>query len=149
MTNIVAQWAKKGDPKRLLKLMRDELIHIDHDKTNPQEILMKENLHRGCMWWRPELKSKQDMYDIAATTQFLFEYAVNILSIYAKLTTGSKHIALAGGGALNKDAVDKIRTHWDDVYVPQNPGDPGSCIGAVLAKTKQKIVLDKQWYKAV
>jgi len=146
---LVAQWAKKGDPKRLMKLMRDELIHVDHDKTNPQEILMKENLHRGCMWWRPELKSKQDMYDIAAATQFLFEYAVNILSIYAKLTTGSKHIALAGGGALNKDAVDKIRTHWDDVYVPQNPGDPGSCIGAVLAKTKQKIVLDKQWYKAV
>ena len=110
---------------------------------------MKENLHRGCMWWRPELKSKQDMYDIAATTQFLFEYAVNILSIYAKLTTGSKAYCSAGGGALNKDAVDKIRTHWDDVYVPQNPGDPGSCIGAVLAKTKQKIVLDKQWYKAV
>jgi len=146
---LVSQWAKKGDPKRLLKIMRDEIIHVDHDKTNPQEILMKENMHRGCMWWRPELQSKQDMYDIAAATQFLFEYAVNILSIYAKLETGSKHIALAGGGALNKDAVDKIRTHWDTVYVPTNPGDPGSCIGAVLAKSKQKIVLDKQWYQKV
>ena len=25
----------------------------------------------------------------------------------------------------------------------QNPGDPGSCIGAVLAKTKTKVGLDK------
>jgi len=33
------------------------------------------------------------------------------------------------------------------VHVPQNPGDPGSCIGAVLAKTKTKIELDKQWYQ--
>jgi carbamoyltransferase len=134
---LVSQWAKKGDPKRLLHDMRKELIDVDHDKANPQEIRMRENMHRGCMWWRPELESKQDMYDIAAATQFLFEYAVNILSIYAKLTTGSKHIALAGGGALNT------------VYVPTNPGDPGSCIGAVVAKSKQKIVLDKQWYQKV
>ena len=89
------------------------------------------------------------MYDIAAATQFLFEYAVNILSIWAKVETGAKHVALAGGGALNKDAIDKIRPQWDSVYVPRNPGDPGSCIGAVLAKSKQKIVLDNQWYEVV
>jgi predicted NodU family carbamoyl transferase len=146
---LVSQWAKKGNAKRLIRDMRNDLIDVDHDKANPQEIKMKENMHRGCMWWKPSLQSQQDMYDIAAATQFLFEYAVNILSIYAKLETGSKHIALAGGGALNRDAVDKIKTHWDTVYVPTNPGDPGSCIGAVLAKSKQKIVLDKQWYKAV
>ena len=146
---LVSQWAKKGNAKRLIRDMRNDLIDVDHDKANPQEIKMKENMHRGCMWWKPSLQSQQDMYDIAAATQFLFEYAVNILSIYAKLETGSNHIALAGGGALNRDAVDKIKTHWDTVYVPTNPGDPGSCIGAVLAKSKQKIVLDKQWYKAV
>ena len=145
----VSQWAKKGDPKRFIKIMREELIDVNHDKRNPQEIRMRENLHRGCMWWRPELKSKQDMYDIAAATQTLFEYAVSILSIYAKLHTGSNNVAFSGGGALNKDAIDKIRNQWDTVYVPQNPGDPGSCIGAVLAKTKQKIVLDKQWYQKV
>ena len=89
------------------------------------------------------------MYNIAAATQTLFEYAVSILSIYAKLHTGSNNVAFSGGGALNKDAIDKIRNQWDTVYVPQNPGDPGSCIGAVLAKTKQKIVLDKQWYQKV
>lgn len=146
---LVAQWAKKGDPKRLMRDMRNDLIDVDHNKHNPQEIKMKENMHRGCKWWKPSLTSQQDMYDIAATTQFLFEYAVNILSIYAKAKTGANHVALAGGGALNKDAIDKIRPHWGSVHVPRNPGDPGSCIGAVLAKSKQKIVLDNQWYEVV
>ena len=110
---------------------------------------MRENLHRGCMWWRPEIKDTQELYDLAAATQTIFKYAVNILSIYAKVVTGARHVALAGGGALNKDAVDKIRNQWESVYVPPNPGDPGSCIGAVLAKARNKITLDKQWYKAV
>ena len=87
------------------------------------------------------------MYDIAAATQSIFEYCVSILSIWAKVKTGSKHLALAGGGALNKKAVDLIRVQWEGVHVPQNPGDPGSCIGAVLAKTKTKVGLDKQWYQ--
>jgi predicted NodU family carbamoyl transferase len=89
------------------------------------------------------------MYDIAAATQHIFEYCVSVLSIWAKVQTDGKHLALAGGGALNKDAIDKIKGHWDSVHVPTNPGDPGSCIGAVLAKTKQKIVIDKQWYQKV
>ena len=146
---LVAQWAKKGDAKRYAGLLRQEIINVDHTKRNPQEIKMRENLHRGCMWWRPEIKSKQELYDLAAATQTIFEYAVNILSIYAKVVTGARHVALAGGGALNKDAVDKIRNQWESVYVPPNPGDPGSCIGAVLAKARNKITLDKQWYKAV
>ena len=87
---LVAQWAKKGDPKRLKKWMQEEIIHVDHTLDDPQEIKMIENLHRGCAWWRPELASQQDMYDIAAATQFLFEYAVSILSIWAKVETGSK-----------------------------------------------------------
>ncbi len=146
---LIAQWAKKGDPKRLMRDMRNDIIDVDHNKDDPQEIKMKQNLHRGCMWWKPSLTSQQDMYDIAAATQSLFEYAVNILSIWAKVETGAKHVALAGGGALNKDAIDKIRPQWDSVHVPRHPGDPGSCIGAVLAKSKEKIVLDNKWYEVV
>jgi len=146
---LVAQWAKKGNSKRLVHAMRKELINLDHESRNPQKIMMRENLHRGCQWWRPELNSKQDMYDIAAATQTIFEYAVSCLSIWAKVQTGSNSLALAGGGALNRDAVDKIRSHWDNVWVPPNPGDPGSCVGAVLAKSKTKIILDNRWYKKV
>ena len=146
---LVSQWAKKGNPKRLSHTMRQEIIDVDHNGKYPHHIKMRENLHRGCMWWRPELKTQQDMYDLAAATQSIFEYAVNILSIWAKVQTGASNVALAGGGALNKDAVDKIRNQWRTIHVPPNPGDPGSCIGAVLAHTKEKITLDKQWYKAV
>ena len=146
---LVAQWAKKGNPKRLAPDMRKELIDVEHTKRNPHEIKMRENMHRGVMWWKPSLTSKQDMYDIAAATQAIFEYSVNVLSIWAKVQTGSRHVALAGGGALNKDAVSKIRMQWDSVWVPRNPGDPGSCIGAVLAKTKQRQILEKEWYDPV
>ena len=146
---LVAQWAKQGNPKRLAHVMRKEIINVDHEKRNPQKIKMRVNLHRGCRWWRPELQTQQDMYDIAAATQAIFEYCVNILSIWAKVTTGCDYVALAGGGALNRDAIDKIRNQWKNIWVPPNPGDPGSCIGAVLARTQTKITLDKQWYKAV
>ena len=146
---LVAQWAKKGNPNRLSHVMRKEIIKVDHEKRDPQKIMMRENLHRGCMWWRPELSSQQDMYDIAAATQAIFEYCVSILSIWAKVNTGADYVALAGGGALNRDAIDKIRNQWKNIWVPPNPGDPGSCIGAVLAKTQTKITLDNQWYKAV
>jgi len=33
----------------------------------------KINLHRGCNWWRPELNTEEDMADLAATTQHIFE----------------------------------------------------------------------------
>ena len=146
---LVAQWAKQGNPKKLAHVMRKELIDVDHTKRHPQHIKMKENLHRGCMWWRPDLRTQEDMYNIAAATQAIFEYAVNVLSVYAKVMSGSTNVALAGGGALNKDAVNKIIGHWNNVHVPQNPGDPGSCIGAVLAKRKQRTIIDKEWYVPV
>ena len=146
---LVSQWAAKGNPNRLSHIMRKEIINVSHEQWHPQKIKMRVNLHRGCLWWRPELQTQQDMYDLAAATQAIFEYAVNCLSIWAKVQTGSDNVALAGGGALNRDAVDKIRKQWKNIWVPTNPGDPGSCIGAVLAKTQTKITLDKQWYKAV
>lgn len=136
---LVAEWAKMGNPKDIIQLMQDEIIDVEH-------ISMRENLHRGCNWWRPELVSQQHMYDIAAATQSIFEDALYKLSTWAKDHTNARHLALAGGGALNKQAVNLIRKHWDSVWVPPNPGDPGSCIGAVLARTKQRILnVDKIW----
>jgi carbamoyltransferase len=146
---LVAQWAKQGDPHRLSQTILKEIIDVDHAYKNSKLVNMRENLHRGCMWWRPELVTQQDMYDIAAATQAIFVYAVNVLSIWAKVQTNSPNIALAGGGALNREAVNSIRAHWDNVWVPNNPGDPGSCIGAVLAQTKTKTNIDRVWHKAV
>ena len=140
----IAQMAEKGDPFRLIHVIKRDLLGNTHRYFNT-----KENLHRGCMWWRPELKTEKDMNDIAAATQAIFEDALQCISYMAHQKTDADHLALAGGGALNKQGIDKIKRHWESIWVPPNPGDPGSCIGAVLAKSKQKIILDKQWYKAV
>ena len=141
---LVAQMAAKGNHKIYSKRILKELLHV---LGNDPAIHCRENLHRGCMWWAPDITSEQQLNDLAAAVQKVFELSVKHVTEWAKKRTGSKHLALAGGGALNKDAVDKIRRKWKSVYVPQNPGDPGSCIGAVLAKTKTKIELDKQWYQ--
>ncbi len=145
---LVAQWASKGNPNRLSSALRKEIIDVDHTKRDPQYIKMRVNLHRGCRSWRPDLVTQQDMYDLAAATQAVFEYCLSILSVWTKHQTGMEHLALAGGGALNRQAVNLIRSHWTSVWVPPNPGDPGSCIGAVLAQTKQRIDnVDSAWYK--
>jgi len=143
---MIAQLAANGDYKRFSKMILNEIVAPPHRTA---KISMRENLHRGCNWWRPELTSEQDIADIAAATQRIFELSLKHLSKWAKKETVSANLALAGGGALNRQAVDLIRRKWKNVHVPHNPGDPGSCIGAVLAQTKTKVTLDKQWYKAV
>jgi carbamoyltransferase len=142
---LIAQHAKAGNAGRFMNVMLEEIIDIE---TRPI-VKLKKNLHRGCLDWRPEIKTVQDIADLAATTQKVFEACVHVLSDYTKNETKSDNIALAGGGALNKLAIDGIRRDWKNVHVPQNPGDPGSCIGAVLAKTKTKVTLDKRWYQKV
>tara|TARA_B110000240_G_scaffold185344_1_gene220848 strand:- start:888 stop:1853 length:966 start_codon:yes stop_codon:yes gene_type:complete len=144
---LVTSMARKGNYKKFSKRMLLEIISPPN-KDNPT-IRMRENLHRGCMWWAPELQTEQDMNDIAAATQRIFELSLRHLSDWAKNKTASPNLALAGGGALNQKAVKLIKPKWKNVWVPTNPGDPGSCIGAVLAQTKTKVTLDKQWYKAV
>lgn len=142
---LIAQMATKGNCNRYKDLILKEIVQVEYGNPN---IRMRENLHRGCMWWRPEIKDR-DYNDLAAAVQMVFEYCLLNLSHYAMGATGSCNLALAGGGAMNKQAIAQISNQWKSVHVPTNPGDPGSCIGAVLAKTKTKIVLDKQWYQKV
>ena len=141
---LVSQMASKGNYKIYSKRIMNELLEVC---ANEPYIKCRENFHRGCMWWAEDIQSEQQLNDLAAATQRVFELAVKHVTQWAKNKTGSKNLALAGGGALNKNAVDLIRPKWNNVHVPQNPGDPGSCIGAVLAKTKTKIELDNQWHQ--
>lgn len=144
---LVAQWGVKGDPHKYFHTILAELVETRGMGADPY-IRMRENMHRGAGWWRPELSTQQDLYDIAAATQRVFEYCLINLAAWTKAQTKCNYLALAGGGALNRQAV-ALLTDWDSVHVPKNPGDPGSCIGAVLAKTKQQITLDNQWHKVL
>lgn len=143
--HLIMEYAAKGDRNRLFGEIIRELV----DLSDVPNIRMRENFHRGCLWWRPELTSQQDMYDIAAATQYVFEACVGMLTRWARRITGANHLAITGGGALNKGAVDRIRPDWDSVWVPHNPGDPGSCIGAVLAQTKKFTSLDDKWHNVI
>ena len=87
------------------------------------------------------------MADIAATTQHIFEQVLMCASSWIQMNIKTSNIILVGGCALNKTAVTKLESVWDDIWVPKNPGDPGSCVGAVLAKYNRHIDFqDKMWY---
>ena len=143
---MVAGMGKGHDPEHFRNLIMTEVVEKMPSYADPSW-RFKTNLHRGCRWLRPEIHTEQALGMLAATTQAVFEDALQGLSMWASWRTGSDHLALAGGGALNRDAVDKIRPWWDTVHVPKNPGDPGSCVGAVLAKSREFTNIDRAWHK--
>lgn len=107
----------------------------------------KINMHKGCDWYKPELKSDMDMARLANATQFVFQLIMQSNSKWCSKHLPSRNLIITGGCALNRQAVDVIRGEWDNIWVPPNPGDPGSCIGGVLAMNKQHIDFDpKIWY---
>ena len=144
---LVSQWAEKGNPHTYSQLLMDEVVQVEGMAFNPF-IRMRENMHRGIGWWRPEISSEQELYDLAAAIQWVFEYCVCNISAWTKKQTGCNNVAFAGGGAMNRSAINRTKQQFDTVWVPPNPGDPGSCIGAVLAKTQQRINgIDNIWFR--
>ena len=98
---------------------------------------LKHNLHRGCSWWKPELKTKKQYYDIAASTQFVYELYFHDLLSRAQQITQSKNLVLGGGCALNCVANEIALCYFDNVWIMPNPGDAGNSLGAVAAYTNQ------------
>lgn len=125
--------AAYGDPLKYTAMILEDFF-------DSREILkLNHNLHRGCMWWRPELKTKQDMYDIAAATQFIYEMCFHDLLDEAQKITGSKNLVLGGGCALNCVANSIAFQYFDRVWIMPNPGDAGNSLGAIAAYQKDFI----------
>ena len=140
---ILMGMAAYGDPLRFFNEILHEFFHpIDHDSFkqmffNKPTIKLKHNLHRGCSWWRPDLTTEQDMFDIAAATQAVYSYLLKYISNWARWKSPSGNLVLMGGCALNCSANGSIKSDWNDMYIMPNPGDAGSAIGCVLAHKKQ------------
>ena len=135
------QLSQKGKWRKHYRLIMEEII-----KTR-MPFKTRINLHRGCNWWRPELNTEEDMADLAATTQHIFEQVLMCASSWIQMNIKTNNIVLVGGCALNRTARTKLQSVWDDIWVPKNPGDPGSCVGAVCAKYNKHIDnSDKMWY---
>ena len=135
---ILMGMAAYGDHnKYYADIMNDMFIKMP--SRNGLTVKFKHNLHRGCKWWKPELTSEQDMFDIAAATQKIYEVLFERIVRITSATYQSKNLVLMGGCALNCSANSIAQKFYNNVWIMPNPGDAGSSIGAVLADQKQHI----------
>ena len=137
---ILMGMAAYGDPSYFYEDIRKDLI--DLDIRNGYKIKLKQNLHRGCKWWKPEITKQQDMFHIAAGTQAVYEQALSQVLHKASKDLPSRNLVLMGGCALNCSANSLAYQFFDNVWIMPNPGDAGSAVGAVLAHKKLRIELD-------
>jgi carbamoyltransferase len=135
---ILMGMAGLGDPNRLTRDMLREFVDLPNDDYR-HPYRLRQNLHRGCAWWRPELTSQQDLYDIAAATQRVYEMAFERTLQMAANSSRSRNLVLMGGCALNCAANPIAYKYFDRVWIMPAPGDSGSAIGAVLAHKKTHI----------
>jgi carbamoyltransferase len=107
-------------------------------RFDPPCLVLKENVHRGIRWWRPEL---QDRENIAASIQSVTETILVGLARWLAKETRKRHLVLMGGVALNCVANTKIAREglFDDIWIMPNPGDAGSSIGAIAAHTRRPV----------
>ena len=68
---ILMGMAACGDPEKYKQIIYNDFF-FELERYDPY-IKFKHNLHRGCRWWRPELNTIQDLADIAAGTQAVYE----------------------------------------------------------------------------
>ena len=140
---ILMGWAAIGDPEQYKKQIFNDFFH-PLDQNSPR-VRFKQNLHRGCMEWAPELNSIQDYADIAAGTQAVYEYVFEHLVKQTRKLVPSNNLVLMGGCALNCVANSIAYKHFDNVWIMPNPGDAGSSIGCVLNYTKEFIEFDSPY----
>jgi len=124
---ILMGMAAYGDPSKLNFDMSHDFI------DNYGNLKFLRSCHRGVMDWRPDLTVK-DSFEIAATTQDIYEEYFEHLLIKATRLVNSKNLVLMGGCALNCLANRLTGNYFDNTWIMPNPGDAGSAVGAVLAK---------------
>jgi len=135
---ILMGMAAYGDPNRFYSDIVKSFFKKFPDNSGP-DVKFKVNLHRGCRWWRPDIKSEQDMFDIAAATQKIYEVLLERILAYAKSKYKSHNLVLMGGCALNCSANSISQRIYQNVWIMPNPGDAGSSIGGPLAYMKKHI----------
>ena len=94
-------------------------------------VSFKKNLHRGCNELFPDLTTEQDMFDLAAASQHIYEMMFDRIIKLAKQLYHGPNLVLMGGCALNCVANSNITGNYGftNIWIMPNPGDAGSCIG--------------------
>jgi carbamoyltransferase len=129
------------DENKFMELSKQSWIRHDqsvYDTVNMEGHIFQttRNLHHTpkVIDNHPDVQAR-----IAATTQDILEGALE--RIYLKFKDRSKNLVFTGGVAYNTLAVNRLRKHAKNVYVPSHPGDAGSALGAILQHTHQHIEL--------
>ena len=132
---ILMGWAALGDPNKY----KTKIFNDFFKPLNPHNarVSFKQNLHRGCKNWAPELDTIQDYADLAAGTQAVYEYVFTHLVNQTRKLVDSENLVVMGGCALNCVANSIAHKAYNgNVWIMPNPGDAGSSLGAVLAYHK-------------
>ena len=133
----------KGAKGAYVRALEKTLVNEELDGSMPG-VHFNINLHRGGKHILPEL---DDNIEMAFATQAVYEKILKSNSDWCKKKLPSKNLIITGGCALNQKANKVIEKDWKKMYVPKNPGDPGSCIGAVASKIKKQLDYnEKIWY---
>lgn len=129
-------------------ILEEHLLQKDSDRGDPDRyydlvnnyfngtVSLRENLHRGVVSWPLKINHGQQRYDIAAAVQRVFEEQVDMIMSTARTLTESGNLVYMGGCAMNSKYNKKLSLVWDRVWSLPQPGDPSSCLGAVLYHTK-------------
>jgi carbamoyltransferase len=94
----------------------------------------------------PESAITQREMDLAASIQVVTEEAVLRMAKTARALTGSRHLCLAGGVALNCVANGKLLRSgiFDDIWIQPAAGDAGGALGAALFVSHQLLDQPRQ-----
>jgi len=117
---------------------RDSIVETFVARRQPPAFALKENVHRGIRWWRPELDDREN---IAASIQLVTEEMLVALATWVARETGLRNLVMMGGVALNCVSNAKIASSglFDDIWIMPNPGDAGSSIGCVAAHLRSRV----------
>ena len=138
---ILMGMAALGDPGRFYQLIKDDFF-VSLPNANSFDVVFKSNLHRGCLRWRPELVSVSDYVDIAAAVQKIYEEILVGVLHYMSQRSYHDNVVIVGGCALNCVANSLAYNFYDDVWIPPNPGDAGSSVGAILADNAESCFME-------
>jgi carbamoyltransferase len=130
--------AAYGDPKKHFNRILLDFFQFPNDDYN-HIFRLKQNVHRGCRDWAPELTTEQDLFDIAAATQAVYETVFERILQHALQLVPSRNLVFMGGCALNCSANPIAYKYFNNMWIMPAPGDSGSAIGAVLAKLGKHI----------
>ncbi len=124
----------------LLEISEDGLFALDSDVIDFTLAVVKQEFTPRLIEVLGNPRHPKDLLqerhaNIAKSLQTRLDSAILSLSSYTRKRSSSKNLSLGGGIALNSVSngnLSKLKSHWENIYVPSSPGDSGSALGAAV-----------------